>query len=96
MLKNIADANVLVDGGYFDAGALHKPSTAENNATKEIVLEKISELLTDGLPAPKAAGSFQIVISKNTDGNITATCKAYEKSGGKADNNSNPELTAEN
>ena len=61
----------------MDAGALHKPSTAENNATKTAVLEKISELLTDGLPAPKAGGSFQIVISKDNEGNIKATCKAY-------------------
>ena len=37
----------------MDAGALHKPSTDENNATKTAVLEKISELRTDGLPAPK-------------------------------------------
>ena len=61
------------------AGALHKPSTAENNATKTAVLEKISELLTDGLPAPKAGGSFQIVISKD-DNRIKATCKAYDSS----------------
>ena len=74
----------------MDAGALHKPSTTENNATKTAVLEKISELLTDGLPAPKAGGSFEIVISKENNGNIKATCKAYD--------NSSPrkELTAEN
>ena len=61
----------------MDAGALHKPSTTENNATKTAVLEKISELLTDELPAPKAGGSFEIVISKDAKG-IKATCKAYE------------------
>lgn len=61
----------------MDAGALHKPSTTENNATKTAVLEKISELLTDGLPAPKAGGSFSIKIAKNVYGNIEATCKVY-------------------
>lgn len=63
----------------MDAGALHKPSTTENNATKTAVLEKISELLTDGLPAPKAGGSFEIVIVKE-DNVIKATCKAYDNS----------------
>ena len=55
---------------------MHKPSTTENNATKTAVLEKISELLTDGLPASKAGGSFEIQISK-LGGRIKATCKAY-------------------
>ena len=58
---------------------MHKPSNAENNATKTAVLEKISELLTDGLPAPKAGGSFEIVISKDVYGKIEARCKAYSE-----------------
>lgn len=79
--KNIADATVRVEGGLFVDGKFSKTSTAENNATKTAVLEKISELLTDGLPAPKAGGSFSIKISKNVYGNIEASCKAYSTKG---------------
>ena len=75
--KNIADATVHVGGSLFVDGNLYPISTAENNATKETVLEKISELLTDGLPAAKAGGSFEIIISKDMFGKIIATCKVY-------------------
>lgn len=64
-----------------------------SDAAKTTVAAKVKELLTDGLPAPKAGGSFQIVISKDDKG-IKATCKAYEKTGGKAEGNT--ELKAEN
>ena len=47
------------------------------------VVEKVKARLTDGLPAPKAGGTFQIVISKDADGNITATCKAYDQADAK-------------
>ena len=67
-----------------------------SDAAKTTVADKVKALLTDGLPAPKAGGSFQIEIAKDDKGNITATCKAYEKSGGKTEGNDNKELKAEN
>ena len=51
--------------------------TAAKNAAKTVIAAKVKEPLTDGLPAPKSNGSFQIQISKFTGGSIKATCKAY-------------------
>ena len=90
--KNAADnASVTIT---WDAAkeTIAADSGSDTTAGPEVV-KKVQALLTDGLPAPKAGGSFQIVISKK-DGNITATCKAYEKTGGKAEGNT--ELKAEN
>lgn len=44
---------------------------------KNDIAVKLQSLLTDGLPAPKAGGSFRIKIEKNDFGNIVASCKAY-------------------
>ena len=53
--------------------------TTKADSVKTTVVKKVSELLTDGLPASKSNGAFKIEIKKNEDGNVTATCKAYEE-----------------
>lgn len=49
-----------------------KTDDATDNAT---ISGKVKAILTDGLPAPKAGGSFQIKFVPSTDGNVTITCK---------------------
>ena len=79
MLTNItwSDAvpadNITVNVFYLP----NNNDTAAKNAVKTVIATKVKELLTDGLPAPKAGGSFEIQISKFTGGSIKATCKAY-------------------
>ena len=69
------------------------PTIAATNVTcegmgetdKKSIADKLQSLLTDGLPAPKAGGSFKIEIAKDDKGNITATCKAYKGTEGTGD-----------
>ena len=53
-----------------------------DDPAKTTVADKVKELLTDGLPASKSNGSFKIEIAKDSEGNITATCKAYKEEEG--------------
>ena len=68
-----ADKAITTDDAQGDASA----------EAKSAVATKVSELLTDGLPAPKANGTFTIEIAKKNDdaGTITATCKVVDSEG---------------
>lgn len=55
--------------------AVANASIATDGTDNATISGKVKAILTDGLPAPKAGGSFQIKLTPSTDGNVKITCK---------------------
>ena len=49
-----------------------------DDSGKEKIATRIGEILTDGFPKAQSDSTFEIKISKDDEGNISATCKVYE------------------
>ena len=49
------------------------------------ILDKLGDILTDGLPAAKAGGHFTLTVEGKGDGNAVITCRAYTSSVSTAD-----------
>lgn len=80
--KDLTDGKKVIITWSGAVGQKNIEADTTSDATtdgKNAVVDKVKELLTDGLPAPKANGGFQIIIEKDANGNIKATCKAYKE-----------------
>lgn len=67
------------DHKFIKSGSTGADATVTGTLT-DAINDKIGDILTDGLPAPKAGGSFQIKFVPSTDGNVTITCKVSTES----------------
>ena len=72
--KHVENKDIRTDGAV------------ENNV-KEIS-GVVKKLFPDGLPAPKVAGKFKLVVKCDDEGDVTVTCKAYKTKDRWADSSS--------
>lgn len=72
--KNLGDAPVYIR--WSEHGSLGD----ETDEPKKTIVTKLNSLLTDGFPESKSNNTFEIAISKKSDGSISATCKIYKTS----------------
>lgn len=47
----------------------------------EAVSKVVKKLFPDGLPAPKTAGRFKLIVSRNAEGDVKATCRIFDNKG---------------
>ena len=55
------------------------PKQSDTDKDKKAIADRIKEILTDGFPKAQSDSTFEIKISKDDKGSISATCKVYKK-----------------
>lgn len=67
---------------YTKVGTTGSDATDTAGATELVtgvyLGDKINTILTDGLPAAKAGGNFELTITPDGKGNITILCRVYD------------------
>ena len=82
---NTAFGNVTSNKSVYvqwsEAKPIDKPasiSASGDEKIKDTIKTKLADLLTDGLPESKSNNEFEIAITKDSNGNVSATCKVYK------------------
>ena len=65
---------------YYISWSAKGELKAQTDADKKAIADRIKEILTDGFPKAQSNSTFEIKISKDDKGNISATCKVYDLS----------------
>ena len=74
-------SNTSVYVQWSKAESITKPASISASGPAKIqdtIKTKLADLLTDGLPESKSNNEFEIAITKDSNGNVSATCKVYK------------------